>query len=82
MRNGVPHPLDRIQDRCITDFCAGDLDASAVSLGRAMVAVLAANQRLTGLGGHSGSSQGTMMTQTIRTMMDNGTPTRTKSPNV
>ena len=31
---------------------------------------------------HSGSNQGTRITQTIRTMMENGTPMRTKSPNV
>jgi hypothetical protein len=31
---------------------------------------------------HGGSSHGTKMTQTIKTMMENGTPTRTKSPNV
>ena len=30
----------------------------------------------------SGSNQGTRITQTIRTMMENGTPMRTKSPNV
>lgn len=31
---------------------------------------------------HSGSNQGTRITQTIKTMMENGTPIRTKSPNV
>ena len=31
---------------------------------------------------HNGSNQGTRITQTIRTMMENGTPMRTKSPNV
>src|SRR5262249_37881764 len=31
---------------------------------------------------HSGNSQGTRITQTIRTITENGTPMRTKSPNV
>src|SRR5262249_13747728 len=35
-----------------------------------------------GTDSHSGSSQGTRRTQTIRTIAENGTPTRTKSPNV